>query len=104
MPDDLARGRAIWAAKVVAGRRYRAAPPPRASGTVEHAPSEPSEGGDGFRSVGGELQTDETFDREIVTRMGRDFYHQVFQPAIEEAVESGRRYEDIRDSIRKAWK
>jgi hypothetical protein len=36
--------------------------------------------------------------------MGRDFYEQVFHPAIEEAVAEGKRYEDIRDQIRKDWK
>lgn len=103
MPDDLAKGRAVWAAKVVAGRRYGAAPPPRSSDAGAQRPTTAHDE-EGFRSVGGELQTDETFDREIVNRMGPEFYTQVFHPAIEDAVEAGKRYEDIRDSIRKAWK
>src|ERR687885_419074 len=88
MPEDLAKGRAIWAAKVVAGRRYGAAPPPRSSsssqGNKASDKHEHEEDG-GFRSVGGALQTDETFDREIVSRMGSDFYERIFRPAIEQA-------------------
>jgi hypothetical protein len=57
-----------------------------------------------FRSVGGVLQTDLTFDKEIVERMGRQFYDGVFQPAIAQAFLEGKRYEDIRDTIRKDWK
>jgi hypothetical protein len=105
MPDDVARGRAIWAAKVVAGRRYGASSG-SSHGTGRHDGNGEHQNVDegGFRSVGGELQTDETFQREIVDRMGRDFYEQVFHPAIEEAVAEGKRYEDIRDQIRKDWK
>lgn len=106
MPEDRAKGRAIWAAKVVAGRRYGAAPPPpsgRQSSSGKHEASEPEDDG-GFRSVGGELQTDATFDKEIIERMGAEFYRDVFSPAIEAAVEEGKRYEDIRDTIRKEWK
>jgi hypothetical protein len=105
MPDDVARGRAIWAAKVVAGRRYGALSG-SSHGTGRHDGNGEHQNVDegGFRSVGGELQTDQTFQREIVDRMGRDFYEQVFHPAIEEAVAEGKRYEDIRDQIRKDWK
>jgi hypothetical protein len=108
MPDDVARGRAIWAAKVVAGRRYGGAPSTH-TGNGSHKPSSTGKKQDedddsGFRSVGGEVQTDKTFEKEIVDRMGRDFYHDVFHPAIEQAVKDGKRYEDIRDEIRKQWK
>ena len=105
MSAALAKGRAIWAAKVVAGRRHGSAPPAPSSGAErrdekKESPDEDQE----FRSVGGVLQTDQTFDKEIVDRMGRDFYDQVFRPAIEQAVKEGKRYEDIRDAIRKDWK
>ena len=59
---------------------------------------------EGFKAVGGELQTDETFDSEIIDRMGGRFYDDVFAPAIKDAIESGKKYEDIRDSIRTDWK
>jgi hypothetical protein len=108
MPEDVAKGRAIWAAKVVAGRRFGAAPPPKPR--AENGKSRPAahheeeEEEEGFRSLGGELQTDQTFEHEIVNRMGSEFYERVFRPAITDAVEQGRHYEDIRDTIRKSWK
>ena len=104
MPEDQAKGRGIWLAKVVAGRRGM---PARTDGgrhegrqDGEHPPPEEEK----FYSVGGEEQTDRTFDREIVERMGRDFYAEVFRPAIAAAFKEGKRYEEIRDSIRKGWK
>jgi len=103
MPANLARGRAIWAAKVVAGRRSGSAPggkPPEERGERKAEPEEE----EGFRSVGGVEQTDRTFEKEIVGRMGADFYRDVFHPAIEQAYRDGKRYEDIRDEIRKTWK
>jgi hypothetical protein len=36
--------------------------------------------------------------------MGREFYDDVFHPAIQQAQKEGKRYEDIRDAIRKDWK
>jgi hypothetical protein len=44
------------------------------------------------------------FDREIVDRMGPEFYDVVFQPAIREALAAVCKYEQIRDTIRKDWK
>ena len=57
-----------------------------------------------FRSVGDELQTDETFDHDIIDRMGARFYDGVFVPAITEARVEGKSYETIRDTIRREWK
>ena len=65
-------------------------------------PRTPAE--EGFKAVGGEMQTDETFDGEIIHRMGEHFYDDVFAPAIREAIKKGQRYEEIRDSIRADWK
>jgi hypothetical protein len=61
------------------------------------------EGGE-FRALDGELQSDVTFDREIIDHMGPEFYETVFQPAVRYALTSGRKYEQIRDTIRKDWK
>ena len=36
--------------------------------------------------------------------MGRDFYQDVFHPAIVQAYQEGQRYQDNRDVIRKEWK
>jgi hypothetical protein len=102
-PEDEAKGYGVWLAKVVAARRFGAG-----SATSDRAkPStrrgEPAEEPK-FRSVGEELQTDETFDHDIIDRMGPKFYEDVFVPAIAEARERGESYESIRDEIRKSWK
>jgi hypothetical protein len=107
MPEDRAKGRGIWAAKVVAGRGGRGgpAPKPRSDGEEgERGAKEREDEDDEFRSAGGVPQTDATFDHEIIDRMGRDFYDDVFHPAIVEAYRDGKRYQDIRDVIRKDWK
>jgi hypothetical protein len=104
-PDDEAKGYGIWLAKVVAGRRFG-----RKSGDDGRPPAkrEREDGArttdDKFRHAGDVLQTDETFEQEIVERMGRVFYDEVFAPAVRAAVEGGQRYEQFRDSIRKGWK
>ena len=104
-PEDEAKGYGIWLAKVVAARRF---------GTTSERDSDRSRPRDAgrtgqqaapdFRSVGGELQTDETFEVEVVERMGRAFYEQVFSPAIRAAVEAGEKYERFRDTIRADWR
>jgi hypothetical protein len=67
--------------------------------TKQQAEKEPK-----FKSVGDEIQTDVTFDHDIIDRMGEDFYADVFSPAISRAHEDGKSYEEIRDSIRSDWK
>lgn len=91
---DEAKGYGIWLAKVVASRKTGAKP----SGKKRPGP-EPK-----FREIGDELQTDETFDHDIVERMGKAFYRKFFAPAIKQARSEGESYEDIRDAIRKEWK
>jgi hypothetical protein len=103
-----AKGYGLWVAKVVAsggGRR---------SGAASHPAVEDERGGRGeererrgeqeWHELSGEPQTDKLFDREVIQRMGKDFYTTVFAPAIAEAVEQGRSYESIRDTIREGWK
>lgn len=107
LPEDRAKGDAIWLAKVVAGRRFGAATssaaPEHPGG--QHRPAQQDEpGADGFRSAGGIPQTDRTFDRDIVERMGAEFYQRVFHPAIEQAFQAGKTYEEIRDALRAQWK
>ena len=105
-PEDEAKGYGIWLAKVVAGRRYgqKADRDGHADGSAGREAAPKRSQVEGFKAVGGELQTDETFDSEIVDRMGGRFYDEVFAPAIKDAVGSGKKYEDIRDSIRADWK
>ncbi|MDQ3815975.1 MAG: hypothetical protein M3347_18860 [Armatimonadota bacterium] len=49
------------------------------------------------------LGSDKEFDDKIIHRMGEHFYRHVFQPAIREAWDEGKDYEEIRDSLREAW-
>jgi hypothetical protein len=104
-PDDQAKGYGIWLAKVVAARRFSRRDGAASATTaarqpeIEQGTPEPK-----FRSVGDELQTDATFDREIIARMGERFYQDVFVPAIAEARARGARCEAIRDRIRAGWK
>ena len=100
-PEDEAKGYGIWLAKVVAARRFgqKSASDGKKPGTKDAHEAEPK-----FRSVGDELQTDETFDHDIIERMGPRFYEEVFAPAIAAAREEGKSYETIRDTIRRGWK
>lgn len=110
--EDVAKGYGIRIAKIVASRRFggsaaKKSQHERKDAAGKDATSESRFGGeDGgkFRALDGEIQSDETFDREIVDRMGPEFYEIVFQPAIREALAAGRKYEQIRDTIRKDWK
>ncbi len=101
-PQDEAKGYGIWLAKVVAARRFGQRSD---SGSKASRPKpDQHEEEPKFRSVGDEPQTDETFDHDIIERMGAGFYGEVFVPAITEAREQGKKYEEIRDAIRKEWK
>jgi len=110
-PDDVAKGYGIRIAKIVASRRFGGTPKKDHAKKKSASEREPSTGdrfrGEGdarFRALDGELQTDETFDHDIIDRMGPEFYEVVFQPAIREALAEGRKYEQFRDTIRKNWK
>ena len=111
-PEDVAKGYGIRIAKIVASRRFGGS----AAKKVRHEKADTAyeesakgsrfggEGGTKFRALDGEIQSDETFDREVIDRMGPEFYEVVFQPAIRDALAAGRKYEQIRDTIRKEWK
>lgn len=96
-PEDVAAGYGIWLAKVVASRKFGAKA--KEDGDHKHYPA-----GEKFRSLDDEEQTDQVFDIDIVLRMGREFYTDVFVPAIEKARADGASYEDIRDEVRQDWK
>src|SRR5215217_8620177 len=74
-PEDDAKGYGIWLAKVVAARRFG-----QKSSANDKKPSKKDahEEEPAFRSVGDELQTDETFDHDIILRMVARFYDAVF--------------------------
>ncbi len=98
MPAVEAKGYGLWVAKVVAARKFgrqrEEEPDPR---------GRPARSGK-WHLLGGEPQTDQLFDHEIVERMGRDFYDEVFAPAVRDARASGQSYEAIRDRLRRRWK
>ena len=100
-PEDEAKGYGIWLAKVVAARRFgqKSSSDGKKPSKKDAHDEEPK-----FRSVGDELQTDETFDHDIIDRMGARFYDEVFVPAISAARDEGKTYETIRDTIRRGWK
>ncbi len=109
--DDVAKGYGIRIAKIVASKRFGGAKKKThqahdaEKGSTATAESRfGGESGDKFRALDDELQTDETFDREIIDRMGPEFYDRIFAPAIQAALAEGRKYEQIRDVIRKDWK
>jgi hypothetical protein len=102
-------------AKVVAARRYGGGPPPPKprktkdgdhDGEGKQEEREPAEKmpKEKWHKLDGEDQTDELFEKEIVNRMGSQFYNTVFVPAIEEAIAQDKSYASIRDSIRRDWK
>jgi hypothetical protein len=100
-PEDQAKGYGIWLAKVVASRRFgqKSSSDGKKPTKKDEREEEPK-----FRSVGDDLQTDETFDHDIIERMGARFYDAVFVPAITAAREEGKKYETIRDTIRRGGK
>jgi hypothetical protein len=109
MPPDEAAGYGLWVAKVVASRRFGSGISSQAPSKVrESAGQEPGEVEETKRpkwhSLGGEPQTADLFEKEIVNRMGREFYDTVFAPAIAQAVAEDRSYNAIRDTIRKDWR
>ena len=109
MPPDEAEGYGLWVAKVVASRLYGGGsflsqPPSKVRETMKREPGEEEIEKPKWRTLDGKAQTDELFEKEIVRRMGREFYETVFVPAIREAVETGKSYTSIRDTIRREWK
>lgn len=113
MDEAHAKGYGLWLAKVVAsggGRRARsrhtASTGKQEGDERQEEPQEESRQRPArpqWHELDGEPQTDALFDREIIRRMGSDFYSQVFVPAIAQAVSQGRSYESIRDTLRKGW-
>ena len=110
-PEDVAKGYGIRIAKIVASKRFGGGAKKThhenedvRTRVAGGGPLPRREHGGKFRALDGELQSDETFDHEIIDRMGPEFYEVVFPPAIREALAAGRKYEQFRDTIRKDWK
>jgi hypothetical protein len=107
MPDDEAEGYGLWVAKVVAsrgfGRSALSQPPSKLHETADAGDDKEEAPKPKWHSLSGKPQTDEMFEHEIVSRMGREFYNSEFVPAIRDALAAGKSYTAIRDSIRKQW-
>jgi hypothetical protein len=99
MPADQAKGYGLWVAKVVAARKFgRLKDRERPSAAEARARRRRK-----WHVLSGEPQTAQLFDRQIVERMGTDFYKEVFVPAIRHEREIGHLYESMRDRIRRRW-
>jgi hypothetical protein len=100
MPADQAKGHGMWVAKVVAAHKFgRLKDRQRPSEAEARARRRRK-----WRVLSGQPQTDRLFDHQIVERMGKDFYKEVFVPTIRHEREVGHSYESIRDRIRRRWK
>ena len=109
MGEAEAEGYGLWVAKVVASRKYGGAPitqPPhkKEGDEDESAPARARAKAPEWHELDGKPQTDKLFEHEIIERMGPHFYNTVFAPAIEDALNAGKSYTTIRDTIRKEWK
>ncbi len=98
-----AKGYGIWLAKVVAAKKFRkseGAKEKTREGEKEKKVTRKKK----WRDLSGISQTDKLFDKEIVNRMGKEFYANVFSPAIKQAFDEQKEYRDIRDVLRREWK
>jgi hypothetical protein len=99
-----AKGYGLWVAKVVAAQKFGRLPRPKPGERRAKTPEEREKEKKKWHELGGVPQTGNLFDKEIVNRMGKDFYTKVFSPAIQKAYEQGKEYREIRDTIRAEWK
>jgi len=99
MAQERAKGHGLWLAKIVAARKFG-----RLEGVSDKAGEHAGPSGTKWHVLSGKPQTAALFDREIVSRMGAGFYRRVFAPAVRRAFDEGKRYVDIRDSLRATWK
>lgn len=99
-----AKGYGLWVAKVVAAQKFGRLPRPSAEKQAAKTAEEKKKEKRVWHKLGGIPQTDKLFDRQIVSRMGADFYKKVFSPAIRNAFDQGKEYREIRDTIRAEWK
>ncbi|HEU5100963.1 MAG TPA: hypothetical protein VFU22_18185 [Roseiflexaceae bacterium] len=94
--DSRAYGLAV--AKVVASRKFHGTAPEQTRELKRQARQEEVD-----EPWWEHLGSNDEFEQKIIERMGRDFYTQVFQPAIQKAWDARQRYEDIRDTLRSEW-
>jgi hypothetical protein len=95
--EDEAKTFGLAVAKVVAARKFYGHPIKYKGATKAYLEGKTTE------KWWKKLATPEEFNEKIIKRMGEDFYYKVFSPAIEKAMEEGKDYMDIRDTLRKGW-
>ena len=93
-----ARAYGLAVAKVVAARKFHGSQPEETRELKRKARKDEVE-----ERWWEHLGSDAEFKQKIVERMGHEFYADVFQPAVQRAWDEGKRYEDIRDTLRKDW-
>jgi len=93
-----ARAYGLAVAKIVAARKFSGLQPEQTRDLKRRARED-----DASEPWWEHLGSSAEFERKIVRRMGEEFYHEVFQPAIQRAWQAGRSYEDIRDTLRAEW-
>jgi hypothetical protein len=98
MKEADARAYGLAVAKVVAARTLHGAAPEQARELKRRARQDEVD-----EPWWEHLGSGEEFEHKIIERMGRDFYSEVFQPAIQQAWDAGQRYEEIRDTLRNEW-
>jgi hypothetical protein len=98
MAEDDARAYGLAVAKVVAARTLHGQPPKQLRDLKKKAKAEETD-----EPWWEHLGSADEFERRVVARMGTDFYERVLQPAVREAWDSGKDYEDIRDTLRASW-
>jgi len=103
MSEVAAKGDALWLAKIVAARKFTTSVRRKAELSARLKRKPGAVAVPGVKTLEGKPQTAELFDREIVDRMGPEFYTRVFAPAIAHAYDAGEKYEAIRDRIRAPW-
>jgi hypothetical protein len=106
MDEPHAKGYGLWLAKVVASGGRKSSRTRGQHGEEDETADQADKASheQEWHELSGVPQTDALFDREIVRRMGPQFYARVFAPAIVEAERQGGSYESIRDTLRKQWK
>jgi cation transport regulator ChaB len=93
-----ARAYGLAVAKVVAARKFYGAQPEQVRDLKRRARQDEVD-----EPWWEHLGSDTEFEHKIVERMGRTFYRDVFQPAVQRAWDAGQDYEDIRDTLRNEW-
>ena len=98
MGEDDARTYGLAVAKIVAARTLHGHQPEQLRDLKKKARAEETD-----EPWWEHLGSADEFERRVVARMGEDFYEHVLQPAVREAWDAGREYEDIRDTLRAPW-